>query len=512
MFLSYVSIINLGILSLAVFQNWRATTYSAFVFTWVIFLSWIINDFSEVTDSVWGWFFTIFFFVLFYAALIIYQFLNKQTFSKTNIVFIFLNAFIFYGLNMMLIDMSDWDGAYGFFTTLNGLVHLGVGYFMYKKLEDEQPLHILASLFIFFMTIAIPIQFTSDLLIIGLWAAEAVALFFLASKVNKKLYRIFSYIVLGLSVSVLVNTWESFYYNGKEIFMPIINLHFLSSIFVLGAVGTMNWLQFQKIALSKTNFPVLSIVFIGLLYLTFFGEIYHVFAEDYIQAIGESYQSTVLYIQLAWLFCYTFAFSTVLGWLNLKWLKHQNFGISLVVLSILTIVPFLVFGIASLNELRSAYANGDFSFYYIFKRYICYAFWAAFVYTTYRHFENSEVFDKMKNYVSLFYHAIILIILSSELTTVLLLSGVGTESLSHRVGYSILWGLYALLLTGLGFWQKNPILRYASMALFAVTLLKVFIIDLEGISTTSRMVVFISLGVLLLVISYLYQRFFREEE
>lgn len=111
----------------------------------------------------------------------------------------------------------------------------------------------------------------------------------------------------------------------------------------------------------------------------------------------------------------------------------------------------------------------------------------------------------------LFYHAIILIILSSELTTVLLLSGVGTESLSHRVGYSILWGLYALVLTGLGFWQKNPILRYASMALFAVTLLKIFFVDLEGTSTTSRMIVFISLGVLLLVISYLYQRFFQEE-
>lgn len=293
--------------------------------------------------------------------------------------------------------------------------------------------------------------------------------------------------------------------------MPIVNLAFLGSLLVLGGVGAMNWLEFQKKALSKTSLTILSGLFVGLLYFTFFGEIYHVFAEDYVQAVGKPYQQHIIYIQVSWLFCYTFAFMTALGALNLTWLKHEDVRTGLMGLSLIVILPFLVFGILGLNELRSAYASGGYSFYYIFLRYICYAFLGALVYMTYLLFKNGEGADKYKHYVPLFYHAIILIILSSELTTVLLLSGIGTESLSHKVGYSILWGLYALLLTVLGFWKQNPLLRYASMGLFGVTLMKVFFVDLVGISTTSRMIVFISLGVLLLVISYLYQRFFQEK-
>lgn len=207
MFLAYVSVVNLGILSMAAFLNWRKTTYSAFVFTWVIFMGWMVNDFSATTDLAWGWFFSTFFFILFYAAFVVYQFLNKQTFKLVNIVFILVNAFIFYGLNIALLEMANWDGAYGLFTLLNGLVHLGVGYWMYQRLEDEQPLHILASLFIFFVTIAIPIQFTSILPIIALWTAEAVALFFIADRVNKDLYRMYSYLVLGLAVTALFAHW-----------------------------------------------------------------------------------------------------------------------------------------------------------------------------------------------------------------------------------------------------------------------------------------------------------------
>jgi uncharacterized membrane protein len=44
------------------------------------------------------------------------------------------------------------------------------------------------------------------------------------------------------------------------------------------------------------------------------------------------------------------------------------------------------------------------------------------------------------------------------------------------------------------------------MVLFLVTLLKLFIVDIKGISEGGKIAAFISLGILLLIISFMYQR------
>jgi uncharacterized membrane protein len=51
------------------------------------------------------------------------------------------------------------------------------------------------------------------------------------------------------------------------------------------------------------------------------------------------------------------------------------------------------------------------------------------------------------------------------------------------------------------------LLRIAGMLLFAVTLVKVFFMDLIDISTESRILLFVAIGILLLVTSYFYQRY-----
>ncbi|TAE31273.1 MAG: DUF2339 domain-containing protein [Cytophagales bacterium] len=58
----------------------------------------------------------------------------------------------------------------------------------------------------------------------------------------------------------------------------------------------------------------------------------------------------------------------------------------------------------------------------------------------------------------------------------------------------------------LGLARKNRSYRVLSLALFALTLLKLFLYDIRGISEGGRIAAFITLGVLLLVISFMYQR------
>ncbi|MDQ4139785.1 MAG: DUF2339 domain-containing protein, partial [Bacteroidota bacterium] len=58
----------------------------------------------------------------------------------------------------------------------------------------------------------------------------------------------------------------------------------------------------------------------------------------------------------------------------------------------------------------------------------------------------------------------------------------------------------------LGMRYKLKTLRLVSLSLFFITLLKLFLFDIQNISAGGRIAAFISLGVLLLVVSFLYQK------
>ena len=78
---------------------------------------------------------------------------------------------------------------------------------------------------------------------------------------------------------------------------------------------------------------------------------------------------------------------------------------------------------------------------------------------------------------------------------------------SYKLGLSILFGVYALILISLGIWKKKKYLRIGAIVLFGATLVKLFIYDLTDLNTISKTIVFVSLGILLLVISFLYNKY-----
>ncbi len=78
---------------------------------------------------------------------------------------------------------------------------------------------------------------------------------------------------------------------------------------------------------------------------------------------------------------------------------------------------------------------------------------------------------------------------------------------AYQLSLSILWALYASLLTGFGIARRIRGARILGMLLLGVTVLKVFFVDLSSLQTLYRMVSFIVLGLLLLAVSYSYNRF-----
>jgi hypothetical protein len=75
-----------------------------------------------------------------------------------------------------------------------------------------------------------------------------------------------------------------------------------------------------------------------------------------------------------------------------------------------------------------------------------------------------------------------------------------------HVGLSVLWTLYAAGALAWGFARSLPSVRWAALALLGLVVGKVFLVDLAELEAIYRILSFLVLGLVLLGVSYLYQR------
>jgi uncharacterized membrane protein len=78
---------------------------------------------------------------------------------------------------------------------------------------------------------------------------------------------------------------------------------------------------------------------------------------------------------------------------------------------------------------------------------------------------------------------------------------------SELYAYSAVWIVFALALLALGIVWSSVALRYASLAVLMVTVAKVFLIDMSGLTGLLRVASFLGLGLTLIAIGRVYQRF-----
>jgi hypothetical protein len=88
----------------------------------------------------------------------------------------------------------------------------------------------------------------------------------------------------------------------------------------------------------------------------------------------------------------------------------------------------------------------------------------------------------------------------------------GGDALRHlnnleQLSLSGVWVIYSLLLMVLGIWRSLRSIRIIAFVLFGCTILKIFIYDLSYLETLYRIFSFIGLGLILLAVSYAYQRY-----
>jgi len=533
---SYMSIINVGILVIAFKKHWKPLYYSSFGLTWLMYFLWYGSKYQTSEHFGLALTFLSIFFAIFYLTFLAYKLLQKEKFEIEDILLLLVNSFIFFGIGYAILNNhKTGEQLLGVFTLCNAIVHFIVSAIIYKqKLADRNLFYLVSGLVLVFITIAIPVQLDGNWVTL-LWAGEAALLFWIGRTKNVPIYEMISYPLMALAFYSIVHDWETVYSgyypeSPETRITPLFNVNFLTSLLFIAAFGFINILDRKKnyssALLSQkglsevVSFSIPAILLFTLYYAfrmeiaTYWNQLY-IDSALTINAEGQQYpnyytNSDIGRFKTIWIINYSLLFVSILSFVNFRKLRNQQLGLFNLVLSTLTIVVFLFLGLYVLSKLRESYLEQTLSDYYqrgafnVGIRYISFAFVALTLVTCYKYIRQEFIKRDLKMAFDFLLHTSVLWIASSELINWM---DIAESTQSYKLGVSILWGIYSLLLIALGIWNKKKHLRIGAISLLGVTLIKLFFYDIAHLDTIAKTIVFVSLGILLLIISFLYNKY-----
>lgn len=192
----YMTILNIGLLSIAFNRKWNILTNLGFVATYGLYLS------TFKTSEFWlsTIFANIFFFIYSYMPLVYYIFKSKKE-NITSSFLIFLNSFVALAINYRLIDANNYPIEYLSVTTVLYTLNFAVmaNYLYRKGRGNEQAFIFTIGKAALFLSITVPIIFSGEVITV-FWAAETVVLMWISEKLADKKILYGSYLILFISL------------------------------------------------------------------------------------------------------------------------------------------------------------------------------------------------------------------------------------------------------------------------------------------------------------------------
>jgi uncharacterized membrane protein len=507
---SYVLILDVGMLVLAYFKKWNPVNIVAYVFTLILFGSWLGaafdgNNGSMVIGAIT--FATLFYFV-FFAMNIINNIKERTKFKALEISMLLSTTFFYYAAGIAVLNNSIGKDFQGLFTACLGVFNFVFAYLLYRnKNVDKNLVFMLIGLVLTFISLAAPVQLEGNYITL-FWAAETVLLLWLSQKSGIRLMKLASLMLMGLMIISLIMDWEQIYFDSSNELTIIINKGYITGLFVLASIV----LTLRLIKNETSENPehttiyrtLLLVTGVVILYTSQLLELRHQLFES-----GFGYATENIIIGT-----YNMLFILCLVLAEKKLIRDQTLRSIFSLLGIAALVLYTVFyhqqSISVRNDfvLLNAAATG-FIFHYLLLVLLL-----AIAFITLRKVQQlKELNEQTGNAYSWIYVFFFVFIASAELDhLVVVISGATVETIdhivtqNHKIGYPILWGLTSFFLIFLGLKTKKKHLRIISLTLFLITLLKLFIVDIRGVSEGGKIAAFISLGILLLVVSFMYQR------
>lgn len=526
---SYLLILDGGMLILAYFKKWTLVHWVAYGFTVLLYGLWLSTDVLNAPQPPYtgALLFATGFYAVFLVMNLVYNLKNQLTFSAVDILLLLSNTAFYYAAGMLILANVNQGAYQGLFTAGLAVINFGIATILYRRQAvDRTLIYLLIGLVITFVSLTIPVQLDGNFITM-FWALEAVLLLWLAQRSGLRLLATGAIIVMGLMLISLSMDWFTLYSEETVPPRPTLPIIF-NKAFITSLIGIVSLLLTHRL-LRRQQEPFQ--FWIGQLgvstyqriigYLTLIVTYFAGYNEvDYqaTAAFGHGAGSTIL--QGAYQLSFALMLLVIIRRYGVRsWLIQATLFSVLILLCYITIfdpavhdllLTYFVGSVDSLavfpvHYLSVAGVIGLLVLLSLIKPTLSPFFsqvWPWFLGFIVVYVASSELYAHIV-YFQL--PAPVRPVPTAQYATYVIRYEALTTQIT-KVGLPILWGVCAFAFMYVGLTKRNRQFRILSLSLFALTLLKLFFYDLEGISEGGRIAAFISLGALLLIISFMYQR------
>lgn len=510
---TYLIILNSGLLVIAYNRSWRLLNLLNFIFTVLMLGSWLLSlqyDEPAVTFKN-GFLFASIFYLLFLVINIAHNIKEKKKFIASDFGILLANTALYFAVGIYCLHNMEATAYRGLFSASMGVFNLILSYFLFRKQKvDSNILYLLIGITLTFISITAPLQLDGNYITL-FWASEAVLLYWLFTKSKILIIQYSAALVWLLMLMSLLMDWVELYsYPGFDKIAIIANKGFITSLFAAAAT----YLLFIIRNKEDENIKVISSSIIPRKIVFRICALVVLFAAG---ALEINYQFIYYYpgtgINMLYLVLYAIAFINVLITVTHK-VKQLKPHLHVHVIMLAACIFLYIIAISKTYfvqaEMLTTAKNGiHFLAHWTTAALI--AFVLIRIINLFRQQKPTEIGGN--DFITWLICAFIVLYLSVEahlLANQIFYAANSSLTEIQRVyiktGLPILWGLCSFAFMWLGMRTKYRTLRIVSLSLFTLTLLKLFIFDIRNIPAGGKIAAFFSLGVLLLVVSFMYQR------
>jgi hypothetical protein len=499
--IAYILLLDAGVVWLSKLRNWRWLTLLGLVGSIMVFELWYADSGLGASLALTMGTLTAIF-LAFVAATTLFHIVWRLVPEPTDLALMSLNAAAYFGASYLIMrkDYQDWLGA---FSLLLAGFHGLIGYLALRRSENNRRLfHFAIGIAVVFLTIAIPLQLDRAW-ITSAWAAEGAVLIWIASRQSMPKLQLWA---VGVFSLVLIRLLYIENVIDRASFRPVLNddmfLPFAASIVAFAVAAY--FLRRDPKVLRPWFFPC-SVLLANLLTIRLFSaEIVGFVGRRIVEA--EAVQAGRLHIQslenaqalgliMLWA---VYACCLVTAGVRKNWPWLRNGAYALIVIAVGRTLPLLDSKTTGIQrETATPILNYSFGSFVLCT---CALYLIAYVMAKSRG-SLGDLERKRFPVPIVAANVLSLAAMSSEVITFV------PSGYAKSMGLTLLWAAYAFVLIVVGILRKWRRVRLGGLALLAVAIVKLFVIDTFTLGSGYRVAAYLILGILLLAGGYVYHRY-----
>lgn len=484
---TYISILNLGMFGLSIYKKWGELPVIAIVFTYLVMGLFLLTGYSTGTAIISVHLFafaTLFYFIF---LLPILSILRIEAIKKNRglLLVIITNNFIYLLLGILFLRNMELafksEGLLSLFIAIINLV-LVIWLRMSKK-DYKFLIYAMLGLVLTFVSITIPIQLDGNYITL-FWAAEMVLLLWLYVKSKIWIYERATLVLMGLTLISYLMDVSAVILSSSSSDTVFLNSSFATSLFVGLAAGAFALMMGHYRSLFSESRclryvpwnPVMLLTSAAILYYTFM-------AEFSLHLAGATRSGMMLVFTSAAILILSYAFK-------------KRFPIEQCTIPYLAGLGINVL-IYAINIWGDQWAHMSLS--PVLLRWLAAAFIIVNLYYVARQYYT---IIGLKTHSTVYLNVLALLLWLTMVRSFLWQAGVE----DFDAGFSVSLSIAGFVQMALGMRLHQKVLRIISLSTFGIVLLKLILKDLWAMPTIGKIIVFIILGLILLVLSFLYQK------